>query len=180
VQAGGLDSTDAMLVKSFLTEGAKRVHAEAVMLTEPMSPHAAAKADGIQIDYTNFLWPVTDTTLLIETAGGVMSPMSDNTTMADFIQHFNLPVLLISNNYLGSINHTLLSIEVLKKRGVNILGLVMNGIENPSSEEFIETYAAVPIIARIPFFEELNSKNIQACALSLKKSLSEKLAYEGN
>jgi dethiobiotin synthetase len=180
VQAGSPDSTDTMLVKSFLRDGAKRVHPEAVMLTEPMSPHAAAKAEGVQIDHAKFSWPITDKTLLIETAGGILSPMSDHATMADFMQHFSLPVLLISNNYLGSINHTLLSIEVLKKRGLNILGLVMNGTSNPSSEEFIETYSSVPVIARIPFFAELNSKSIQECVAALRGSLLEKLDYERN
>lgn len=180
VQAGSLDATDTMLVKSFLTNAAKRVHPEAILLTEPKSPHAAAKADGMLIDHTNFLWPATDKALLIETAGGVLSPMSDTTTMADFIKYFNLPVLLISNNYLGSINHTLLSIEVLKKRGIHILGLIMNGIENAQSEKFIEAYADAPIIARIPFFEDLNSASVQQCASGLRNSLLEKLAYADN
>jgi len=180
VQAGSLDCSDSMLVKSLLSNGTKRVHPEAVLLTEPQSPHAAAKSDGIQIDHTHFLLPDTNKTLLIETAGGVLSPVSDHATMADFIQYFNLPALLISNNYLGSINHTLLSIEVLKKRGINILGVVMNGTENASSEEFIEAYTGVPIIARIPFFENLNSANIKQCAAEIRSSFLEKLGYEGN
>ncbi len=180
VQAGSLDATDSMLVKSFLTDGAKRVHPEAILLKEPRSPHAAAKTDGLQINYTGFSWPATDKTLLIETAGGVLSPMNDNKTMADFIQHFNLPVLLVSNNYLGSINHTLLSIEVLKNRGVNILGLIMNGAANPCSEEFIEQYAGLPVVARIPFFEKLDSTRVQQHAVTIRKSLSEILNYENH
>ncbi len=180
VQAGSLDNTDSIIVKDLIQDGAKRVHREAILLTAPKSPHAAAKEDNVEVDYTKFAWPHTDKLLLLETAGGILSPMNDHATMADFIQYFNLPTLLISNNYLGSINHTLLSIELMKKRGIKILGLVMNGERNTSSEDFIEQYGAVPIIARIPFFETLNTETLKQCALEIRNSLLQKLNYEGN
>lgn len=180
VQAGSLDNTDSIIVKDLIHDGAKRVHPEAILLTAPQSPHAAAKADNVEIDYTKFAWPHTDKLLLIETAGGILSPMNDYATMADFIQYFNLPTLLISNNYLGSINHTLLSIELMKNRGIKILGLVINGERNTSSEDFIEQYSTVPIIARIPFFETLNTETLRQYALEIRNSLLQKLNYEGN
>ena len=172
VQAG-IEERDNLLLKQLLTNGMERVHDEAILLTEPMSPHAAAVIDQVEIDYTKFPWPNTDKTLIVETAGGLLSPMSGTTTMADFIQHYRLPTILIAQNYLGSINHTLLTIEVIRKRGINLLGLVMNGRSNESSESFIEQYAGLPIIARIPHFETLNNENIAAAAAQIKYALSQ-------
>lgn len=148
VQAGK-DERDAELLKKLLTNGQDRVYNEAVVLSQPLSPHTAAEIDNIEVDYKKFAWPETDKTLLVETAGGLLSPMSATTTMADFILYYNLPVILVSLNYLGSINHTLLTIEVLKSRGIAVKGLIMNGLENASSENFITTYSDMPIIARI-------------------------------
>ena len=170
VQAG-TEERDTMLVKQLLSNGEQRVHDEAVILSQPMSPHAAAIIDGIEIDYTKFECPKTDKTLLIETAGGILSPMSGNSTMADFISYYKLPAILVVQNYLGSINHTLLSVEVLKSRGIRLLGIVMNGMENKSSETFIEDYAKMTIIARIPQFDKIDKESVAVYAAQIKHSL---------
>ncbi len=177
VQAGSIAHTDNRVVEDLITNGKNRVHAEAVLLSEPMSPHAAALIDKVEIDHTKFVWPSTDKLLLVETAGGVLSPMYKDITMADFVKHYDLPVILVSQNYLGSINHTLLSVEVLKTRGIRILGIIINGEKNNESESFIEEYSKVPIIARIPFFAELNNTTIKDCAIKIRESLSEHLAH---
>jgi dethiobiotin synthetase len=179
VQAGS-EQRDALQVTQLLTNGVNRVHDEAVILSQPLSPHAAALIDDVDVDYRKFAWPETEKTLLIETAGGVLSPMSAHSTMADFISHFNLPVLLVSMNYLGSINHTLLSIEVLKSRGIKILGVIMNGLENEESESFIRDYGGVPLTARIPFISELNNDSIKRHALQIKPALIKLLQDVGN
>ena len=168
----GIEERDMEVVKRLLTNGEKRVHPEALILSQPMSPHAAADIDGIKIDFTAFKWPKTDKILLIETAGGLLSPMSASTTMADFISHYQLPVILIAQNYLGSINHTLLSIEVLKGRGIRLLGIVMNGSGNEYSESFIEQYAKTSIIARVPQFDTLDNGSVAKCAAAIRDSLS--------
>jgi len=142
-----------------------------------MSPHAAAQIDNVKIDHRKFIWPETSNLLVVETAGGVLSPMSDNDTMADFVKHYEMPVILVSKNYLGSINHTLLCIEVLKNRGIPILGIVMNGEANAASETFIEEYGKMPIIARVPHFAELKKAAIKECADRVKISLTEKLKH---
>ena len=179
VQAG-LEERDAALVMQLLTNGTERVHPEALLLTQPMSPHAAAEIDGVVIDYTKFAWPQTDKTLLVETAGGILSPMSATTTMADFVAHYKLPAILVVQNYLGSINHTLLSIEVLKSRGIKLLGIVISGAPYESSESFIEQYAGVQIIARIPHLPELNNDSVRACAAAIKASLQQALQLPTN
>jgi dethiobiotin synthetase len=170
VQAG-LAERDVLIVKQMLTNGERRVHKEAVLLSQPLSPHSAAAIDKVTIDYMNFEWPQTNKTLLVETAGGILSPMSSSTTMADFIIHYHMPAILIVQNYLGSINHTLLSIEVLKSRGIKLLGIVVNGAENDSSESFIEQYAKTSIIARIPHLDKLDNRSTVQHAAQIKEAL---------
>lgn len=170
VQAG-VEERDADTVRALISNGAARVHPEAIVLQMPASPHTAAAAEGKVIDFKTFRLPETEKLLLVETAGGVHSPMG-TTTMADFIAYYHLPTLLVSRNYLGSINHTLMSIEVLRARGINIIGLVMNGEHNESSESFIEQYGKVKIVARIPDFSKLNREMISDCAKRLSAALS--------
>lgn len=170
VQAG-LEERDTDTVSRLITNGPARVHPEAVQLKMPASPHTAAAAEGITIDHSSFLFPKVDATLLVETAGGVLSPISHNATMADFIAHFRLPAILVSQNYLGSINHTLAAIEVIRHRGIPLLGIVMNGTPEPSSESFIESYTGVPIIARVPHFQDVTHQDVAACAHAIRSSL---------
>ncbi len=170
VQAG-TEERDAQTVRQLLSDGNRRVHDEAIILTQPLSPHAAAAIDNVEVDYTKFIWPKTANTLLVETAGGILSPMSATTTMADFVSHYKMPAILVSQNYLGSINHTLMSIEVLRSRGIGLLGIIVNGVANEASETFITQYSEVPIIARIPHFEVLDKSTVRACASQIKQSL---------
>ena len=175
VQAG-TDEPDSMQVKELLTNGSARVHNEAVTLSQPLSPHAAAIIDGVTIDFTKFEWPKTNKTLLVETAGGILSPISGDSTMVDFVQHYNLPAILVAQNYLGSINHTLLSIEVLKSRGIKLLGIVINGVANEASESFIELYGGIPIIARIPHFDVVDHNSVIQYAAKIKITLTNMFA----
>jgi len=170
IQAG-IAERDMVQVRGLITNGPGRVHEEALLLSSPMSPHAAAAIDGVEVDFTKFVWPVTTKPLLVETAGGLLSPMSDTTTMADFISYYQMPALLIVQNYLGSINHTLLSIEVLKSRNIPLLGIVMNGEVNEYSETFITRYANAPIIARIPQFNTVDNQSIAASAGVIREAL---------
>jgi dethiobiotin synthetase len=178
VQAGDLDKSDSIVVSGLISRGTERVHKEAVRLTQAMSPHAAADIDKVSIDHKAFVFPETDKILVIETAGGLHSPMSSEATMADFIWHYQLPVILVSNNYLGSINHTLMSIEVMKARGIELLGIVMNGDRNDASESFIKEYSGVPIIAHIPKLEELKHEHIVQQALIIQSALRQKTGHE--
>jgi dethiobiotin synthetase len=178
VQAG-LEERDVVQLRSLLSNGGQRVHEEVVFLSQPISPHAAAAVDGIDIDYAKFTWPNTDKLLIVETAGGVLSPMTATKTMADFIKDSGMPALLVAQNYLGSINHTLMSIEALKSRGIRLLGIVMNGHENKSSEDFIQQYSGVPVIARVPHFEKIQNEEIARAAMGVRSSLSKLLPGKG-
>lgn len=179
VQAG-LEERDATMLRQLLTNGAFRVHDEAVLLTSPLSPHAAAEIDNVVVDHTTFIWPATSAPLIVETAGGVLSPISADSTMADFTAYYRLPAILVVQHYLGSINHTLLCVEVLKSRGIQLLGIVINGEDNMQSEAFITQYGNVPVIARVPHFPVLDNEAVAACATQIKQSLTEAIASAAN
>lgn len=170
IQAG-IDERDMLTVKGLISNADNRLHPEAVLLKMPASPHAAAAAEGIEIDYTHFSWPQTPNPLIVETAGGVLSPVSAEKTVADMVAHFQLPTLLVSKNYLGSINHTLMAIEVLRNRKIDLLGIVINGEPNEASEKFIETYSGVKIIMRMPLLYKLNKHNFVSVVGDLKPEI---------
>ncbi len=134
---------------------------EGMTLTEPMSPHAAAKIDGVEIDLFDFQLPEVEGNLIVEGAGGLMVPLNDDGLMiVDLMEEFALPVILVSRHYLGSINHTLLSIEELHNRGLEIEGIIFVGEENKATEDIILSYSNLRMIARIPEVENIDKKFI--------------------
>lgn len=171
VQAGVLDNSDTMTVRSLVSENVF-THPEAVRLQMPASPHTAAAHDGITIDFTQFSWPETTKTLLVETAGGLLSPMNDHSTMADFISHYHMPAFLVTRHYLGSINHTLLCMEVMKQRDIGLLALIVSGDRHESSERFIRSYTGVNNILHVPQLEGVSKEAAKAAAMLLKEQLN--------
>ena len=155
IQAGDLDNSDSIKVDLFTDN--VTVLPEAFRLSEPMSPHAAAEIDGVEIAKDDLDLPEVEGNLIIEGAGGIMVPVNSNgLTFADIIERWNLPTIVVSRHYLGSINHTLLTLEVLQSRGVIIEGLVFVGAENKATEEIILKSTGVKFLARIPMAKELN------------------------
>jgi len=126
VQAGGLKNSDTRIVRD-LAPGGASFHPEAYRLEQAMSPHAAAGLEGLTLRREKMALPKSGNTLIVEPAGGLMAPLAPGLLNIDLIQDWNLPVVLVSSYYLGSINHTLLSIEALKRRNISLLGLVFNG-----------------------------------------------------
>jgi dethiobiotin synthetase len=161
VQAGDLDWSDSMKVDNW-TDDKVIVLKEQFRLTAPMSPHAAAFLDGVSITQDSFVIPQVEGNLIIEGAGGLMVPVNNEGLLyIDLFQSWNLPVILISRHYLGSINHTLLSIGALKSRNIPIEGIVFVGEENKATESIILNTTGVHFIARIPLANEVNSTFIQ-------------------
>jgi dethiobiotin synthetase len=161
VQAGDLDWSDTMKVDNW-TDDKVIVLKEQFRLTAPMSPHAAAFLDGVSITQDAFVIPQVEGNLIIEGAGGLMVPVNNEGLIyIDLFQSWNLPVILISRHYLGSINHTLLSIGALKSRNIPIEGIVFVGEENKATESIILNTTGVHFIARIPLANEVNSTFIQ-------------------
>ena len=159
VQSGSLDFTDTDTVKSLISNSKTVFHPETYRLTEPMSPHAAAAIDGVEIQLSNFHLPEIKNNLIVELAGGLMVPLNDRETNVDLIKKLALPVILISQNYLGSINHTLLSVAVLKQQNIPIKGLVFNGMQNISSEDFILKYTGLACLGKVDSEENID-KNV--------------------
>ncbi|ASU34717.1 dethiobiotin synthase [Mucilaginibacter xinganensis] len=160
VQSGDLDNSDTLKVKSLITNSVSVFHPETYRLTQPFSPHKSAAIDGITINRNNFVIPETRNTLVIEGAGGLMVPLSDNFLMIDLIRQLNAEVMLVSQNYLGSINHTLLSIDALRSRNIPVKGIIFNGLKDIYSKEFILDYSGVELLGHVPEYNPINKKAI--------------------
>jgi len=153
VQSGDLDSSDTLKVKSLISNNQTVFHPETYRLTQPYSPHKSAAIDGIEIDLDQFILPKTDNNLIIEGAGGLMVPLNDQFLMIDLVKKLNVSVILVSQNYLGSINHTLLSVTILKQYGIAIEGIIFNGKMDLDSEGYILSYTGLKLLGKLPEFE---------------------------
>jgi dethiobiotin synthetase len=148
IQAGDLDNSDTHKVKRLVSNDISQYHDNAFTLNTPMSPHASAKMDNITISANKIKRPKTKNSLVIEGAGGVLVPINDTETVAQLIAPTD-KVIIVSRHYLGSINHTLMTVEVLKARKLNIAGILFSGDEHPTTEAIIAKMSQVPIIGRI-------------------------------
>lgn len=149
IQTGAAFGSDSEKVKRLVTNGVTTVHPEAYRFDAYVAPHSAASAEGKAIDFDAINLPKTDKTLIIEGAGGLMVPINERYFMADLIKKLDAETILVSQNYLGNINHTLLSCEALKSRGIKVIGIIFTGTENTSSENIILANAGFPLLGRI-------------------------------
>jgi dethiobiotin synthetase len=152
VQAGDLENSDTIKVKQLISNSVSVFHREAYRLTQPFSPHKAAALDGIEIDFKKIKLPKTDNQLIIEGAGGLMVPLNNTHLVIDLIEKLDAEVRLVSRNYLGSINHTLLSVEALIGRGIHIHAIVFNG----DADEYTESIIREQTRHEIPFYHMAN------------------------
>jgi dethiobiotin synthetase len=156
IQAGDVDNSDSHKLKQYISNLKTTIHPNSYLLQTPASPHLAANLDGITIDIKKIIEPKTKNNLVIEGAGGIFVPINDNETIVDLIQKDH-KVIVVSRHYLGSINHTLLTIEPLKNRNINVAGIIFNGNENKASEEIILNKTGLKFIGRIedePYFDK--------------------------
>jgi dethiobiotin synthetase len=168
IQSGELDNSDSHKIDR-LTNDCVQVLPERFRLTEPLSPHASAAIDGVQLQLSDFTLPETKRNLLVEGAGGLMVPINDSDLLIDAFKQWGLPIIIVSRHYVGSINHTLLTIEALKNRGITIKGLVFVGEENPATESFILNHSKVPFLMRIPLVSEVTTNFVQQQAELVKE-----------
>ena len=122
---------------------------EQFVLSRPLSPHLSAKLDGLHISLKDFALPAAKSPLIIEGAGGIMVPINEKDYVIDIIKQLNLPVILVARSTLGTINHTLLSLEKLRNAKINVLGIVMNGPKNNDNREALEHYGKISVLAEI-------------------------------
>jgi len=155
IQAGDLDNSDTHKVKRYISNKKSVFHENTFALHTPMSPHAAAEIDGINITLKNIVAPKTDNHLVIEGAGGLLVPLNDKATILDLIQP-NYKVIVVSRHYLGSINHTLLTVNLLKQKGFDV-SIIFSGDEHKTTEAIIKKMTNVDVIGRIneePYFDK--------------------------
>jgi dethiobiotin synthetase len=156
VQAGDLDHSDSHKIKAKISNRKTRIFENSYKLNTPASPHLAAEIDGIKIDLKQMVEPVTSNHLVIEGAGGIFVPLNANDLIIDLIQP-DYKVIVISRHYLGSINHTLLTIEAIQNRGFKVAGIIFSGSENKATESLILNKTRVKCIGRIdeePYFDQ--------------------------
>ncbi len=159
VQAGLADGSDAASVVT-LGVPADRVLPEAYRLTTPGSPHLAAEIDGVTIEPDRLALPEVDGALVVEGAGGVMVPVTRELIFADLFARWGKPVVLVARTGLGTINHSLLSIEALRSRGVPILGIAFVGDSVEDSEATIGTLGEVRRLGRLPRLDPLDAATL--------------------
>jgi dethiobiotin synthetase len=152
---------------------ADRILPEAYVLPDAMAPHEAARRAGIRIDMAKLEPPATSRLLVVEGAGGMLVPLTGEAYVIDLAAELHLPILLVARSTLGTINHTLLSIEALRRRGLPLAGVVINGPETPHNRVAIERYGDVDVIAEIPWLPSVT----RATLLAIEPELDlEKLA----
>jgi len=155
IQSGDLHYSDTDKVKGLISNGTSVFHSNSYALETPMSPHASAEVDGVQISLKEIKEPETENHLVIEGAGGLLVPLNDSDTILDLIQP-EYKVIVVSRHYLGSINHTLLTVNLLKEKGFDV-SIIFSGDEHPTTESIIEKMTKVPILGRIddePYFDQ--------------------------
>jgi dethiobiotin synthetase len=164
---------DAETVRELLSNNISKIHAETYLLQTPASPHAAAKKDGIEIQLDKFLLPQTTNRLVVEGAGGCMVPLNDRDFVIDLIEKIQAPVILVADLYLGSINHTLLTIAMLKSKNIPVKGIVFNGVANPESERIILRHSELKVLLKIDREAIIDKSVVKKYADLLKENWNE-------
>lgn len=170
IQAG-IEERDIDFIQSMISNSVSKIHHESVLLKAPMSPHAAAKLEDISIHIDQLTFPKTDNpNLIVEGAGGLMVPYNNEETFVDWLKiHPEVEVILVSKNYLGSINHTMLTLEVLKQNNIPVFGIIFNGPINHETESVITEKYNVNYLGRVLPEEEVTPEVIKTYADYFKK-----------
>jgi len=174
VQAGGLsDGTDRQAVQKLVSLDNVTFFPSMYELKQPLSPHEAARRDGVEIEIKKFRAPKTSRPLVVEGAGGVMVPLNKRALVIDLMVKLRLPVIVIARSGLGTINHTLLSLKALREKKCNVLGVIMNGKRNQANVAAIENYGHARVLWQMTPIKSLNGKTLARAGSRLKKALGE-------
>lgn len=165
VQAGLEGETDTAVIcrlTGLANNGNDRIVPSAYALPEPLSPHEAARRADLRIDMDAFSLPPGNDPLIVEGAGGLMVPLNEESLVIDMIQKLKIPAVLVCRTTLGTINHTLLSLEALRARALPIAGVVLNGPDVPHNRVAIEAYGRVPVLGHLPPLAPLDRQALLA------------------
>jgi len=162
IQAGLEEETDTEFVRRVTEFPDSQIEAEQYRLKTPMSPHGAAEIDGVTIELGDFILPDHSTNhLVVEGAGGLLVPINERDMIIDLISFLQLPVVLVARSTLGTLNHTFLSLEALRRRNIPVLGVVMNGPRHQSNYEAIQHYGKIDVLAEIQELDVINPQTLQ-------------------
>ncbi len=168
IQSGELEGIDSQTIRSLLSNTKTVIHPETYLLKKPLSPHFAAKIDGITINLNTLNIPRTNNHLIIEGAGGILVPLNNSNYVIDITKNINCEIILVISNYLGCINHSLLSIDYLIKNKYRLKAIVFNGFfEDEIKQPIIDSISNTTII-NIPTLNTLSKKTILEIATSIK------------
>jgi dethiobiotin synthetase len=162
VQSGLAEETDSETVRRLSELSAERILPERYRLRTPASPHLAARIDGVEIDAERLALPSTPRPLVVEGAGGLLVPLTRELTYVDVFTRWRAPLVLCARTTLGTINHTLLSIEAIRARGIPLLGIAFIGDENADSEDIIVALGRTRRLGRLPSLTPLTAESLQA------------------
>ncbi len=160
IQAGTEEETDSEAIVRMTGLPIERIIPEAYRLAAPASPDQAAEREGVTIDLDTLNLPAGDRPLVVEGAGGVLVPVADGLTFADLFARWALPVVIAARSGLGTLNHTLLTLEALERRGVRAAGVVLIGDEHQANERSLGRYTDVPIVGRVRRLERLDREEL--------------------
>lgn len=157
IQSGLKNTTDSERVANII--GTERVLPESYRLSEPLSPNHSAEIDGVHICLDNIKIPNTlNNYIVVEGAGGILVPINSNSYMVDLIKRLNFPAIIVARSSLGTLNHTLLTIRELRRKNIEILGVVLNGEKNLKNKKTIEELGQVQILLEMEPTKEINSE----------------------
>ena len=161
VQSGLEDGGDSARLRQLLALPPERILPEAYRLQTPASPHWAAELEGRRLDPARLALPELEGSLVVETAGGLLVPLRRDWLQIDQLVTWQLPVVLVARSGLGTLNHTLLSVEALRRRGLRLLGLVLNGPPHPDNPRTLAELGGAPVLAELPPLQPLNATSLQ-------------------
>ena len=171
IQCGKKKRADTAIMHTLIDTKKHAIHTPAYSFKNALSPHHAARLEHVEIDSTKITLPDTKRPLIIESVGGIFAPLTTRMTTYDLFHSWNIPWIIVSKHYIGSINHTLLTVDALQRRGVSIAGLIFNGCPNTDSESAILHMTHLPLLARLLPEKKINQQTIQRYAQKWQKIL---------
>ncbi len=166
MQSGCLDQPEEETVAKLANLSPQAVYPQVYSMTQPLSPHLAAKLDGIQIDIAKLQMPQSTQPIVVEGAGGALVPLNDTQLMTDLMVALGLPTIVVASSGLGTINHTCMTLEVLKNCGIDVRGVIMVGPENAENKYAIEYYGHTQVIAELPWLDPLTHQTLTEIPMS--------------
>jgi dethiobiotin synthetase len=175
IQCGYEADLDTTVMKTLIDPAIYPIHESAYSLRAPVSPHHAARLENITICSQTIVPPKTERSLIIESVGGIFVPLTAKALTFDLFKSWNLPWILVSRHYLGSINHTLLTLDALKQNNISIAGVIFNGHPNHDTEMAVQEFSQVQVLGRLLPEANMNPQTIQRYAKQWQPHLSQVL-----